>query len=120
MCIRDRQKAGYKVGEITGREGTIDYQGGGNLPTYRMRGDNERGIAGRIRAIKQFNNGDIDALVLNRAGATGLSLHASPSVGRDLRRRHMIIAQAEANIDTHMQMLGRVHRTCLLYTSRCV
>ena len=45
------QKAGYKVGEITGRQGTIDYQGGGNLPTYRMRGDNERGIAGRIRAV---------------------------------------------------------------------
>lgn len=103
------QKAGYKVGEITGRQGVIDYTGA--APIYRMRGENERGIPGRIKAIQQFNNGDIDVLLLNRAGSTGLSLHASPSVGKDLRRRHMIIAQAEGNIDTHMQMLGRVHRT---------
>jgi hypothetical protein len=102
-------KAGYKVGEITGRQGTIDYTGA--TPTYRMRGDNERGIPGRIRSIQQFNNGETDVLLLNRAGSTGLSLHASPKAGSDLRRRHMIIAQAEANIDTHMQMLGRVHRT---------
>lgn len=103
------QKAGYKVGEITGRQGVIDYTG--DAPIYRMRGENERGIPGRIKAIQQFNNGEIDVLLLNRAGSTGLSLHASPSVGKDLRRRHMIIAQAEGNIDTHMQMLGRVHRT---------
>jgi len=102
-------KAGYTVGEITGRELVVDYLG--STPTLQVRGDNERGIPGRIRAIQQFNDGKIDVLIINRAGATGLSLHASPKAGTDLRRRHMIIAQAEANIDTHMQMLGRVHRT---------
>ena len=49
-------------------------------------------------------------LILNQAGSTGLSLHAS-SKFKDQRKRHMIIVQAEKNIDTHMQMLGRVHRT---------
>lgn len=83
----------------------------GGIPLYAMRGDRERSIAGRLKTIEQFNNGELDVIVLNRAGSTGLSLHASPKTGRDLSRRHMIIAQAEANIDTHMQMLGRVHRT---------
>jgi tRNA G10 N-methylase Trm11 len=103
------ERAGYKTGEITGRQGTLDYAG--KDPIYRMRGNKERSVAGRIKTIEAFNNGDIDVVILNRAGSTGLSLHASPKTGKDLRRRHMIIAQAEANIDTHMQMLGRVHRT---------
>ena len=47
---------------------------------------------------------------MNQAGSTGLSLHASEKV-EDKRKRHMIIVQPEKNIDTHMQMLGRVHRT---------
>lgn len=109
-AIKARLEAeGYKVGEITGRHGRIEYRG--KTPTYAMRGDKERSIAGRIKTIEQFNNGLIDVVILNRAGSTGLSLHASPKTGKDVRRRHMIIAQAEANIDTHMQMLGRVHRT---------
>ena len=41
-------------------------------------------------------------------GCYRLSLHAS-SKFKDQHQRHMIIMQAEANIDTHMQMLGRVH-----------
>jgi hypothetical protein len=49
-------------------------------------------------------------MILNQAGSTGLSLHASERVS-DRRPRHMIVAQPERNIDTHMQLLGRVHRT---------
>lgn len=79
-------------------------------PVYRIRPGGEISIAGRNRTITRFNNGETDVMILNQAGATGLSLHASEKF-RDQRKRHMIIAQAERNIDTHMQMLGRVHRT---------
>ena len=104
------QAAGYTSSEITGRSHTIRYHGGSKKPTYQMRPTTEGSIAGRRKTIIGFNNGTIDALVLNQSGSTGLSLHASEKF-KDQRRRRMIIAQAEKNIDTHMQMLGRVHRT---------
>jgi hypothetical protein len=99
---------GYKVGEITGRSHTIDYSGG--TPTLKLRGPKDTGIAGRQAAVNGFNSGKIDAMILNQSGSTGLSIHASDQF-KDQRPRTMIIAQAELNVDTHMQMLGRIHRT---------
>ncbi len=104
------QAAGYTSGEITGRTHTIDYSSAGGRPIYRSRGSKATSIFGRRKTITDFNSGKLDVVVLNQAGATGLSLHASEKF-KDKRRRRMIIAQAEKNIDTHMQMLGRVHRT---------
>lgn len=102
-------QAGYKSSEITGRTHTVRYSDTGP-PTYQMRPGRETSIAGRRKVITDFNSGASDAVVLNQAGATGLSLHASEKF-KDQRRRRMILAQPEKNIDTHMQMLGRVHRT---------
>jgi len=99
------QKAGYKTEEITGRTITLNYSKG--KPVLASRSAN---IKQRVNAVKAFNSGDADVIILNQAGSTGLSLHASNKV-KDQRKRHMIIAQPEKNIDTHMQMLGRVHRT---------
>jgi hypothetical protein len=102
------EEAGYSVGEITGRTLALSYRNG---KTYlKSRPSTEKSVAGKIKAIAGFNNGKIDAMLLNRSGSTGLSLHASKTF-KDQRKRRMIIAQAEGNIDTHMQMLGRVHRT---------
>jgi hypothetical protein len=101
-------KAGLRVGEITGRN-LIDYYSG-DEPVLREPGQQETSIRGRRATITAFNNGELDVMVLNQAGATGLSLHAGEKF-KDQRQRHMMIVQAEANIDTHMQMLGRVHRT---------
>lgn len=98
-------KAGYRADEITGRTIALDYSAG--EPTLTTR---QATIRQRVNAVSGFNNGEIDVLILNQAGSTGLSLHAS-SKFKDKRKRHMIIVQAEKNIDTHMQMLGRVHRT---------
>ena len=107
--IRNKmEKAGYKVGEITGRGTTVNYSG--TTPVLSSRSSAETGAKGRIKTINDFNNGNIDAIILNQAGATGLSLHASEKF-KDQRPRNMIIVQPEGNIDTHMQMLGRVHRT---------
>lgn len=102
------REAGYKIGEITGRTATLDYRGDGTY--YQLRPSKDRSIAGRRKAIAEFNDGTLDAMIINQAGSTGLSLHASEKF-KDRRKRRMIIAQAEKNIDTHMQMLGRVHRT---------
>ncbi|MEL7315473.1 MAG: strawberry notch C-terminal domain-containing protein, partial [Cyanobacteria bacterium J06559_3] len=51
-----------------------------------------------------------DVILLNCSGSTGISLHASERFA-DQRPRHMIVAQAERDINVFMQMLGRVHRT---------
>lgn len=112
--------AGYRVGEITGRSAIIDYSNPELGPIYRMRPAGEKSKGAVVRNIARFNGGTkakpipepdrLDVFILNQSGATGLSLHASEKFG-DQRRRRMIIAQAERNIDTFMQMLGRVHRT---------
>lgn len=104
-------KAGYKVAEITGRHSMIDYSGGDkNSGTLVERPASELGTSGKIKSVLGFNNGDIDVLILNRSGSTGLSIHASVKFNNK-RKRHMIIAQPAKNIDEFMQMLGRVHRT---------
>ncbi|WP_375188394.1 strawberry notch-like NTP hydrolase domain-containing protein, partial [Sphingobium yanoikuyae] len=102
------EAAGYKTSEITGRSMGVDYRPDG---TYlKKRGQDVRSIKGRLATINGFNDGTIDTVILNKSGSTGLSLHASEKF-KDQRPRRMIIVQAEGNIDTHMQMLGRVHRT---------
>lgn len=100
-------KAGYKTDEITGRQLILKYDGMGGAPVLSRRSAD---IKQRVNAVRGFNGGDTDVIILNQAGSTGLSLHAASKV-KDKRKRHMIIVQAEKNIDTHMQMLGRVHRT---------
>jgi hypothetical protein len=111
--------AGYKTGEITARTHILNYSADGP-PKYATRSGKEVSAAGRTATISTFNGGKagspipadqrIDLVVLNQAGSTGLSLHASRAFG-DQRPRRMYIIQPELNIDTHMQMLGRIHRT---------
>lgn len=107
------ERAGFKATEITGRQRAVDYSG--DVPALTMRPGADTTIKGRNEARAKFNNGELDAMILNQAGSTGISLHASEKF-KDQRRRHMIIVQPEANIDTHMQMLGRVHRTGQIVT----
>jgi hypothetical protein len=105
--IRDRiEKAGYKVAEITGRDLRIDYSG--DTPKLGMVPDIER--KDRVNTATQFNNGNIDALVINKAAAAGISLHASEKF-LDQRPRHMIVGQPAGDVNVVMQMLGRINRT---------
>lgn len=60
--------------------------------------------------IKAFNNGETDLLIINRSAATGVSLHASPATGADLRPRVMIKLQVLSEITAERQMDGRIHR----------
>jgi hypothetical protein len=100
---------GYRVGEVTGREHIAVYQTDGTT-VYQRRGNAERSKSAAVQTVKAFNDGQTDIIILNKSGSTGISLHASERFA-DQRRRHMIIAQPEADINSFMQMLGRVHRT---------
>lgn len=101
-------QAGLRVDEITGRHNIIDYTVTGEQG-YARRSANETKPQARVQIVDQFNVGQIDVLILNRAGATGINLHASEKFA-DQKQRHLIMAQAERDINQVMQMLGRVNR----------
>lgn len=109
--IRHRLKeAGMTVSEMTGRDVILDYSSGKTTPTVVSRAKDELGSAGKQKTVKGFNDGSINVVILNRSGSTGISLHNHVEFKND-RPRHMIIAQADKNIDVFMQALGRIHRT---------
>ena len=99
------RQAGYTSDEITGRTLVINNQDGISILATRV-----KDIEQKNNAIDGFNNGTIKALIINQSGSTGISLHASEKFA-NTDKRHMIIAQADSNIDVHMQTLGRVLRT---------
>jgi len=103
------ERVGYRVTEVTGRKSGIEYGADGTM-AYKVRLGEEKTAKGKIDAVARFNAGDADVILLNCSGSTGISLHASEKFA-DQRPRHMIVAQAERDINVFMQMLGRVHRT---------
>ena len=108
-AIKERiQAAGHSIGEITGRSTVVSTKDG--VSRLAPRDKTELKTAGKKNTIAKFNDGQIDALIINRSGSTGLSMHSSEKFA-DQRRRVMIIAQAEADINNHVQMLGRISRT---------
>ncbi|WP_139344041.1 PLxRFG domain-containing protein [Vibrio ruber] len=103
--IRHRlEQAGLRVAEITGRKRMVDYDSRKIIPRATAEANDRRG------QVDQFNAGTLDVLILNQAGSTGLSIHSRDDYP-DTRQRFMIVAQPSLNIDTYMQMLGRVNRT---------
>ncbi|MGF1523285.1 MAG: strawberry notch C-terminal domain-containing protein [Leptolyngbyaceae cyanobacterium] len=99
---------GYTVDEVTGRKNIVEY--GDDRPmNYGRRSSQETKPQGKIEVVNRFNYGQLDVVILNRSGSTGISLHASEKFA-DQRPRHMIVAQAERDINQVMQMLGRANR----------
>jgi len=105
--IAEMQRGGMRVGEITGRELRVDYQPDGSAIVAKR--EDSQSI--KTRSMREFNDGALDALVINQSGAEGFSLHASPKNGKDVRPRHMFLVQADPNVDVLMQLLGRINRT---------
>lgn len=99
-------EADIEVAEITGRDTIIDYSSG--KPVLAKRSNEE--ITDRRGTVDRFNNGELDALILNQAGSTGLSIHSAEKFG-DIKPRHMIVMQPMGDINILMQMLGRINRT---------
>ena len=98
------EEAGYKVGELTGRNTEMVYTENGKVIRNNRTDKNKNALADR------FNNGDLDALIINRSAAAGISLHAS-SKYKDQRQRTMIFAQMQGNINDEVQIRGRIDRT---------
>lgn len=98
------QNAGYKVGEITGRTLEMVQDENGKY-IIQNRKDRDKKSAAR-----DFNNGQLDVLMVNKSGSTGISLHASPKFD-DQRQRVMVFAQFQSDINDEVQMRGRIDRT---------
>lgn len=98
------EKAGYKVGELTGRQTEFVYNENGTVTKIKRADTDKKKLA------RNFNDGKIDALILNKSAATGISLHAS-SKYKDQKKRVMIVAQQQLDVNDEVQMRGRIDRT---------
>lgn len=98
------QKAGYKVGEITGRKLEMVQDENGKYIIHNRKDRDKKSAA------RDFNNGQLDVLMVNKSGCTGISLHASPKFD-DQRQRVMVFAQFQSDINDEVQMRGRIDRT---------
>lgn len=88
----------WRCGELTGRK--LEFRDG----EIRKRTDRD------VMSTKNgFNSGEIDALVMNVVGATGISLHAGANFG-DQRPRVIIENQAPTDILRVLQAYGRINR----------
>lgn len=103
--IKDKvQKAGFRIGEMTGRKIELVFDENGVATIAKRQNTDKK------KTARDFNSGDIDALILNQAAATGISLHASDKFN-DQRQRVMLFAQNQLDVNTEVQMRGRIDRT---------
>lgn len=96
-------KAGFSMGEITARESNVEQEGGEVVLTKREKLE-------RNKILKAYNDGELDGLIVNGSGSTGLSAHTDPRF-KDQRQREMIVGQPAPDINEFMQMIGRVMRS---------
>jgi len=109
VIIQKIKAAGYSVAEVTGRkyEMQLNWKGSKALVLSRKKINTND-------AFRQFNNNEVDVLMINQSGSTGASAHAIPTakVPREqVRQRVMIVLQAELDINTEVQKRGRINRT---------
>lgn len=93
---------GIRCGELSGRRYRITATDAGWKAVPR----NDPAKQASVRA---FNEGEVDVLVITRAGSTGISLHAAHQFG-DTRQRAMLEWDIPANPIHRWQFRGRVHR----------
>jgi hypothetical protein len=109
VIVRKLTQAGYKVAEVTGRKYELQINPKNNqalVATRKRINTND--------AFRQFNNNEVDVLLINQSGSTGASAHAivTPKVPKErVKQRVMIVLQAELDINTEVQKRGRINRT---------
>lgn len=109
VIVQKIEAAGYSVAEVTGRKMKLQLNPGTGVGLVLNRK--------RINvndAFRQFNDNEVDVLMINQSGSTGASAHAvaTDKVPADqVKQRVMIILQAELNINTEVQKRGRIMRT---------
>jgi hypothetical protein len=112
LIIQKIREAGYSVGEVTGRKLCVQYNSTkkGNTTALVLSRKKENTAS----LFRQFNENEIDCLLINQSGSTGASAHAivTDKVPADkVKQRVMIILQPELNISTEIQKRGRINRT---------
>jgi hypothetical protein len=95
---RQIREAGFTIDEITGRQYTHD-----GTRFHRR----QKPLSTDI--VDDFNNGDTQALIVNRAGLTGLSMQDAPWF-RNHGQRVMYEGDAPLDIDAQIQGYGRIGR----------
>ena len=63
----------------------------------------------KSKLVKEFNDGEVNVIILTRAGASGISLHASASF-KDQRVRDLFELEITSRPTYRLQFIGRVHR----------
>ncbi|MCT4643606.1 MAG: strawberry notch family protein [Carboxylicivirga sp.] len=112
LIIQKIKEAGYSVGEVTGRKLCVQYKSikAKNTTALVMSRKKEN----TADLFRQFNDNEIDCLLINQSGSTGASAHAivTDKVPADkVKQRVMVILQPELNINTEIQKRGRINRT---------
>ena len=105
--------AGYTTHEVTGRSLSVVYDNNKNSGTIVRRKK-----VNVNDAYADFNNNEVDVLLINQSGSTGASAQAMPNekVPRaEVKPRVMIVLQMELNVDTEIQKRGRIFRTGQIY-----
>ena len=106
------------IQEITGRHKGgvgIDYSDPDNPILKRIPPFLKLDVVDGFNGNKRSKGGevlpsDVDGLVINQSGSTGISMHSSEKFG-DQRSRHMTIIEPAGDINVFQQMLGRIFRT---------
>lgn len=109
IIVQKLTKAGYRVAEVTGRKYEVQINISTNVGLVKTRNK-----INTNDAFRQFNNNEIDVLMINQSGSTGASAHAivTPKVSAsEVKQRVMIVLQAELDINTEVQKRGRINRT---------
>lgn len=109
VIVRMIKDAGYSVAEVTGRKYELQINPKTNkavVVTRKRINTND--------AFRQFNNNEVDVLMINQSGSTGASAHAivtSKVPMEKVKQRVMIVLQPELDINIEVQKRGRINRT---------
>ena len=109
------EKSGHSVAEVTGRKLRFEIRQG--KKGYKGVLKNRKKIPTND-AFRQFNDNEVDVLLINQSGSTGASAHAivTKKVSEmEVKQRVMIVLQPELNINTEVQKRGRINRTGQIY-----
>jgi hypothetical protein len=106
---------GFKLGEVSGRNiylkcvQATKMTDSGNILNKQIWIPEQVTQNNATKTIVKFQNGDLDAIMITKAGSTGYSMHASPRY-KDTRQRDFIALQKASNIAEYLQWIGRVNR----------
>lgn len=100
------ERAGFRFGEVSGRKYQCDFElFDGKEPNLFVKNRKDT----RKEDVRNFNKGVVDALLINIAGASGISVHSNAKFA-NTDQRVMIEWQIANDVNKRVQLFGRVNR----------